>query len=302
MKLKYCIRSMRLRTLPLSIAGIMLGVLLACADYRVDAKVVIFLVLTTIALQILSNLSNELGDTLSGTDTDDRQGMVYSIQSGGLSISDMKKLIAGAAVCSAIFGALMIWSSFGTLLSLHAIMFLLLGAAAIWAAMHYTLGRNPYGARGLGDVYVFLFFGLATVLGGYFLCAHEIPTIALLLPASAIGFFSIGVLNVNKIRAMKTDAATRKTVAIRLGERRAKIYQTVLITLGWLCMLAYCQLRMYDPWHYLFVATLPLFVLHLVGVWKRNGRSLDPMLPLLVMSSFAFSLLAGLGYVMFLLR
>ena len=161
--------------------------------------------------------------------------------------------------------------------------------------MKYTLGRNPYGYRGLGDVYVFLFFGLVAVMGAYFVASHTLFW-RLLLPGAAVGCFSVGVLNVNNIRDMETDAANRVTVAIRLGERKAKIYQTVLIVLGWIFMLAYCQLRMFSWWHYLFVFTLPLFILHLRGVWKRSGKALDPMLPLLVMSTFLFCLLAGIGF------
>ena len=168
--------------------------------------------------------------------------------------------------------------------------------------MKYTLGRNPYGYRGLGDLFVFIFFGLVSVMGAYFVAAHTISSWYLLLPASAIGFFSMGVLNVNNIRDMKTDAANRMTVAIRLGERNARIYQTVLIVLGWAAMCAYCLCRFPDPWHWLFVITLPLYIIHLRGVGTRSGRALDPMLPLLVMSTAAFSLLAGLGFIIYLWR
>ncbi|MBR1870163.1 MAG: 1,4-dihydroxy-2-naphthoate octaprenyltransferase [Bacteroidales bacterium] len=300
MTVRSCLKSMRLRTLPLSLAGITLGVLLAAADYRLSPVTVLLLALTTVCLQILSNLSNELGDTLHGTDTDERAGIHYAIQDGEMTIPEMKRLITVMAVLCCLSGALMIRSAFGTLLALTPVMFLLLGAAAIWAAMHYTLGEHPYGYRGLGDLYVFLFFGIATVCGGYFICAQEIPSWILLLPAAAIGCFSVAVLNVNNIRDMKTDAATRTTVALKLGAHRARVYQTALIALGWVAMLVYCQLRIFSWWHYLFVLTLPLFLLHLRGVWTREDRALDPMLPLLVMSSFAFALLGGLGFVVFL--
>ena len=295
-----CLKSMRLRTLPLSLSGIVMGVFLAAADYRIDALTVVFLALTTVCLQILSNLSNELGDTLHGTDTEDRQGIHYSIQDGEMTVPEMKRLIKIVAVLCCVFGLLMIKFSFGKIFDWHPMTFVVLGAAAIWAAMHYTLGKNPYGYRGLGDLFVFLFFGIATVCGGYFLCAHEFPSWIILLPATAIGCFSVAVLNVNNIRDMQTDAATRVTVAMKLGGRRARIYQTALIVVGWAAMLVYCSLRFFSVWHYLFVLTLPLFVKHLHGVWTRDGKALDPMLPLLVISSFLFSLLAGLGFVAFL--
>ena len=300
MKLKAAIKSMRLRTLPLSTAGVLLGILLAAADYHISLWTSVLIVVTTICLQILSNLSNELGDVLHGTDTPDRQGPSYGLNSGEMSVGDMKLLIKLAVAACVISGLAMTWVSFGTIFAMAPILVLLLGAAAILGAMKYTLGRNPYGYRGLGDLFVFLFFGIVSVAGAYFVAAHEIISWKIFLPAAAIGFFSVGVLNVNNIRDMKTDAENRVTVAIRLGERRAKIYQTVLIVLGWAAMTAFCLLRIFDPWHYLFVLTLPLFVLHIAGVWKRHDRELDPMLPLLVMSTFAFALLSGVGFVAFL--
>lgn len=296
-KVKAAVKSMRLRTLPLSTGGVLLGILLATADWRVDVWTAVLIVLTTVCLQILSNLSNELGDVLRGTDTPDRQGPQYGLNSGELSIGQMKGLIAAFVVLCIVFGTLMTWRAFGTLLSLTPILVLMLGAGAIMAAMKYTLGRNPYGYRAKGDFYVFLFFGLVAVLGAYFVCTAGVGLHwKLLLPASAIGFFSVGVLNVNNIRDMETDAANRVTVAIKLGERKAKIYQTVLICLGWACMVAYCLLCWPSVWHWLWTLTLPLYILHLRGVWTRSGKALDPMLPLLVLSTFALCLLAGAGF------
>ena len=234
MTFKAAIQSMRLRTLPLSMAGALLGILLAVADWKVDPWVAVLIVLTTICLQILSNLSNELGDVLRGTDTADRQGPQYGIMGGGMTVADMKKLIGLFVVLCMIFGAAMTWRAFGTLLDLTPILVLMMGAAAIAGAMKYTLGHNPYGYRAKGDIYVFLFFGLVAVLGSYFVCTQGVGLHwKLLLPASGVGCFSVGVLNVNNIRDMKTDAANRVTVAIKLGLKRARIYQTVLIGLGW---------------------------------------------------------------------
>ncbi len=296
-KVKAAVKSMRLRTLPLSTGGVLLGILLATADWRVDVWTAVLIVLTTVCLQILSNLSNELGDVLRGTDTPDRQGPQYGLNSGEMSVGQMKGLIATFVVLCIVFGTLMTWRAFGTLLSLTPILVLMLGAGAIMAAMKYTLGRNPYGYRAKGDFYVFLFFGLVAVLGAYFVCTAGVGLhVKLILPGSAVGFFSVGVLNVNNIRDMETDAANRVTVAIKLGERKAKIYQTVLICLGWACMVAYCLLCWPSVWHWLWTLTLPLYILHLRGVWTRSGKALDPMLPLLVLSTFALCLLAGAGF------
>ena len=294
MDAKACLRSMRLRTLPLSLAGIVLGVLLSAAEHRIGALTVILLALTTVCLQVLSNLSNELGDTLSGTDRSDRQGIHYSIQDGLMSVPQMKRLVGCFAGLSCAFGFAMVWSAFGTVLAPLPLAFLVFGAAAVWAAMHYTLGRNPYGYRGLGDLFVFVFFGLATVCGGYFLTGLEWSW-RILLPACAIGCFSVGVLNVNNIRDMKSDAATRRTVALRMGERRARIYQIVLVAAGWILMTVFVLLPPFNGWRFLYFLSLPGFVLHLKGVWTLRDRALDPMLPLLVLSSFGFALLGGVG-------
>ena len=299
-KIRYFVAAMRLRTLPLSLAGVSLGLMLAAADYRVNWAVIIFTLLTTACLQILSNVSNELGDFLKGTDRTDRQGPAYSLSGGYLRKEDFKVMIIIYIILCAVFGLAMIWCSFGTFFSVESLLLMVLGVSAIIAAMRYTLGRNPYGYRGMGDLYVFMFFGLVSVLGSYFIASHEMFW-RMLLPASAIGAFSVAVLNVNNIRDMATDANTRVTVPLKIGEKWAKVYQTVLVLAGWCCMAAYSLLRVQDVWHYLFVLTLPLFVVHLAGVWKRTGKALDPMLPLLVMSPFIFAVLGGLGYLVYLL-
>ncbi len=301
MKFKAAIQSMRLRTLPLSMAGVLLGILLAVADWKVDLWTAVLIVITTVCLQILSNLSNELGDVLRGTDTAERVGPQYGLNSGALSIPDMKLLIGIFVGLCVVFGTAMTWRAFGTLWDMTPVLVLMLGAAAIMGAMKYTLGHNPYGYRAKGDIYVFLFFGLVSVMGAYFVCTKGVGLHwKLLLPAAGVGCFSVGVLNVNNIRDMKTDAANRVTVAIKLGTHKARIYQTVLIGLGWVCMAAYCLLCWPSAWHWMWVVTLPLYILHLRGVWTREDRALDPMLPLLVMSTFALSLLFGLGFCVFL--
>ncbi len=299
MTLKASIKSMRLRTLPLSLAGVILGVTLAADKTDVSPWTAALIFLTTVCLQILSNLSNELGDTLSGTDSADRQGPKYALGSGDMTIGDIKKLILMFIGLCVISGLAMIQVSFGSLFKTESICLEALGAAAIVGAMKYTLGKNPYGYRGLGDVFVFIFFGLVSVLGGYYVAARELPPLIMLLPASAIGCFSVGVLNVNNIRDMKTDAVNRVTVAIKLGMKGARIYQTILVTLGWALILVFCAVYDFAPGHYIFIITLPLYIKHLQGVWTRSERALDPMLPMLVISTFFLSILAGAGFLIF---
>ena len=299
MTFKACIKSLRLRTLPLSLAGVILGVALAADRTDVSPWAATLIFLTTVCLQILSNLSNELGDTLSGTDTEERQGPQSALGSGELTVKEMKRLIGTFIVLCVAFGLGMIQVSFGSIFKTESLCLEALGAAAIVGAMRYTLGKNPYGYRGLGDLYVFIFFGLVSVLGGYYVAARELPPLVMLLPASAIGLFSVGVLNVNNIRDMKTDAANRVTVAIRLGLKGARIYQTVILTLGWLMMISFCLIYDPVPGHFLFLIVLPLYIKHLHGVWTRTERALDPMLPMLVISTFILSIITGAGFLIF---
>ena len=296
MAFKAVIRSMRLRTLPLSTAGIALGIMLACAEHKVAWYVIVLTVLTTVSLQILSNMSNELGDWLSGVDGTGREGPKYGIEGGGLTEDEIRSCIRIMVLVCCILGLGMIRASFKTILCIQSECLVALGAAAIWAAMHYTLGKKPYGYRGLGDVFVFIFFGLVPVAGGYFICSHIID-LRTLIPGAAIGLFSVGVLNVNNIRDMKSDAANRITVPLKLGEHRAKVYHTLLISGGWVLMLLFTILFTEGWLPYLYTITLPLYVKHVAGVWKHSGRQLDPMLPMLVISTFIFALLAGTGYI-----
>ena len=293
-KLKAVVFSMRLRTLPLSLSGVVMGLMLAMKTHEASMWLIVWLLLTTVCLQILSNLSNELGDFLKGTDGEQREGPLYSLAQGAIGVRDFKLLIAVFVFLCCGFGAAMIWTSFGTFWAWQPLMLLALGVAAIWAAMHYTLGKNPYGYKGLGDVFVFVFFGLVSVLGAYYVVAHSIDSWSLLLPAITIGCFSVGVLNVNNIRDMESDAATRITLPLKIGELNAKIFQSVLIALGWICMTFFTLITYTSLWDFLYFITLPLFLIHMNMVWKRTGKALDPALPLLVISTFAFAILAGI--------
>jgi len=294
---KALITSMRLRTLPLSTAGIVLGIMLALGNGGTRWYVILLTVLTTISLQILGNLSNELGDYLSGTDANGRKGPAYSMESGSLTEDEMRSAINIMVLVCIILGLGMIRASFGAVLCIPGESLVVLGGLAIWAARHYTLGKHPYGYMALGDLFVLIFFGLVPVTGGYYVIAHSIDWLTL-LPGAAIGLFSVGVLNVNNMRDMESDAATRVTVPLLLGLKRARIYHTVLIAAGWILMLAFTAIRTEGILPYLYLITLPLYVKHVSGVWKLPQDKLDPMLPLLVMSTFGLSLLAGAGYLL----
>lgn len=286
MKVKALIKSMRLRTLPLSLAGVVCGGVMGYAAPACRPWTHLFLVLTTVSLQVLTNLSNELGDHLSGVDGEGREGPNYSMTDGGLTVRQMWGAINGMVVACCVFGLLMV------LLSGCPWWVLLLGAAAIWAATHYTLGKSPYGYKGLGDLFVFIFFGLVSVLGSYFVIAHTLLPFKIWLwaPAVGVGLLSVAVLNVNNIRDMQSDEGIRKTIPLRIGAIPAKIYQTLLVVFGVACF-------MWNKEHLAFCAiTIPFFVWHIIGVWRRNGKRLDPMLPLLVISTFVLALIYGEVY------
>lgn len=284
-KFKAYLRSFRLRTLPLSVAGIVLGTMLAASDGAFHAGRFALALLTVLLLQILSNVANELGDTLRGTDSDERQGMVYSLQSGEISIAAMKRLIIWLVALSALSGVALVATSFEALFSREGVVMLVLGALAIVAALGYTLGRHPYGYMGLGDLFVFLFFGLLSTIGGYFLMCWQVDW-RVVLPASACGLWSVGVLNINNIRDMESDRKNRVTIPILLGERGAKIYQCVLELLPFVLLTAYCHLRQ-SPYPYAILVFLPLYVAHLYGVMRATGRELDPRLPQLSLLTIA---------------
>lgn len=280
---------MRLRTLPLSLAGVVCGGVMGYAHPACRPGTHIFLALTAVMLQILTNLCNELGDHLSGVDGETREGPHYSMVNGGLTVKQMWHAINTFVVLCALSGLIMLLLSF-PMASIEFLVFILLGAAAIWAATHYTLGKKPYGYIGLGDLFVFLFFGLASVLGSHYVIAHTLLSpysqsiLPVLAPAVGVGLLSVAVLNINNIRDMQSDEEVRKTIPLRIGEHAAKIYQTLLVVLGIACF----------AWNSedLLMCVLPLspfFLWHIIGVWRRKGKRLDPMLPLLVLSTFALA-------------
>lgn len=294
------VSALRLRTLPLSLSGVTLGAMLAASDYLVDWKIFAFVALTAILLQMLSNVSNELGDFRNGvTSAHDRESS-KSLAEGRLTEKGLKRLMYVVMAAAVASGLVMIRLSLGSIFLLESFILMIFGYFSIRAAMRYTLGTNPYGYRGLGDIAVFIFFGIIAVCGSFYVLTHSFGTLKLLLPAASVGFFSVAVLNVNNMRDMETDMKIRRTLPVVLGERRAKVYHMILLALGWISMTAYALMRIADPWHFLYMLTLPLFIIHAVKVWKNSGRDLDPALPLLSLSALAFSVLAGLGFLIYL--
>lgn len=290
---KSWISAARLRTLPLSVSGIIVGSSLAMNHLFWQSSIFWLAILTTIGFQVLSNFANDYGDGIKGAD-DNREGEQRMVSSGLISPKQMKTGILITAIFSMISAIVLIYYAFGAEDFLHSLLFFMLGIASVIAALKYTIGKNAYGYSGLGDVFVFLFFGLLSVLGSYYLLDHQMVW-DLLLPASAIGFLSMAVLNLNNMRDIENDAKNNKnTLVVSLGSSKAKIYHYVLICLAVLLTLLYSIINDHSIRQLIYViAFLPL-IINLVTVYKnKEPKLLDSELKKVALSTFFFALLFG---------
>lgn len=285
------IQSLRLRTLPLSMSGIILGTGLAwtnCSLVIDHWSLVIFVlaILTTLSLQILSNLSNELGDAQKGTDAEQTARVAYGLQAGTITVEQMKKMIGLFIGLSVLFGITLVWTAFGTLWSTQSVVFLALGLLAIIGAMTYTLGKHSYGYKGLGDLGVFLFFGLLSTMGSFYLQTQTM-TLEVVLSAVALGLPIVGVLNLNNVRDLYNDRAHgKRTLAGALGMRGGKIYHT--------CLLVVCLSLFAALGHLWTLLMAPVWAWHLWYIWHHEGGELDLQMPVLMFSTIILSVLACL--------
>ena len=292
------ISAFRPRTLPLALASILTGGFLAKSAGQLNWPVVALAALTTVLLQILSNLANDYGDSQNGADSVHRQGPVRAVQSGAITPAEMKRAMWGFGLAALASGVALLLVALGFQAVWVLLTFFVLGLSAIWAAVNYTAGSRPYGYAGLGDVSVFLFFGIVGVCGTYFLQTRTLP-LAVLLPAAALGCFATAVLNVNNIRDIVSDKLAGKiTVPVRLGPQHARRYHWLLLGLGVGAAVVYVALTYHSPWQWLFVLSLPLFLFNGRQVWARQeSMHLDPLLKQMAMSTLVFTLLFGLGQV-----
>lgn len=253
-------------------------------------------VLTTIFLQILSNLANDYGDSIHGADNASRKGPSRAVQSGVITSQQMRRVIALFTLLSLASGVILLIVSFGS--EWRAILFFLaLGLLSIGAAVTYTIGRKPYGYIGLGDLSVLLFFGFTGVMGSYYLFAKTVTSYEI-LPALSMGLLSVAVLNVNNIRDIESDRVAGKfSIPVRLGRRKAVIYHWGLLVLSVSCALLYTALDYQSPWQLLFLLAAPLFVMNGVAVTRKPSELLDPWLRQMAMSALIFVLLFGVGLI-----
>ena len=291
-QLKTWISAFRLRTLPLSISGAVVGSSYAYFLGFFDILIFVLIVLTTLSFQILSNLANDYGDGIKGTDNNSRIGPERALQSGAISPKQMKNAIIVNAILSTILALLLIYVAFGVSQLFSSLIFIVLGALSIYAALAYTVGKSAYGYRALGDLMVFLFFGWLSVMGTYFLFAKDFNSM-LLIPASAIGCLCAAVLNLNNMRDLETDLKSNKiTLAGYLGKKSSKIYHFALILSAILLMLIFQYSISYSKIMYLsWVAFIPL-IFHLkVVFFIKNPKDFDPHLKLVALSTFVLAIL-----------
>jgi 1,4-dihydroxy-2-naphthoate octaprenyltransferase len=292
------IEAMRPRTLPLALACIILGTFLAAADGLANWPVAIMAGVTAVFLQILSNLANDYGDSIHGADHIERAGPKRAVQSGQVTAEAMKQAVIIFVLLSAFSGLATLWLAFGVQGIVLALIFLVLGGAAIWAAVSYTASSKPYGYAGLGDLFVLIFFGWAGVIGTYFLQAQQFDW-RLILPATSCGLLAVAVLNVNNIRDIDSDRqAGKQSIPVRLGPARARMYHWILLGTAVLSATLYVLLNGAGWGQWLFVLALPL-------IW-RNGTAvantfdpliLNPLLKKTSLMTLAFVILFGIGQV-----
>ncbi len=285
---------MRLRTLPLAASGIICGSGLAWFDTSMefDWPISLLALLTSSLLQVLSNLANDYGDFKKGTDNEERIGTPRALQLGMLSAKEMLRGIIVCGVLAFVSGCGLLLLAFGGNLNSVIFSFFILGLLSIAAAIKYTMGKFAYGYMGLGDVFVFIFFGPVAVMGTCYLCIGLLAFDAW-MPAVALGCLSVGVLNTNNIRDMETDQKAGKvTLALKLGLRGARIYQVCLIMLAFSCLLAY-SFRHFEFWYqHAWLLSLPLFMYNTVAVYMLPpSPDHNDLLKQLSLSTLLFSLL-----------
>ena len=254
------------------------------------------------ALQVLSNLANDYGDGVKGTDNEDRIGPERAIQSGKITPEEMYAAIKVNILIVVLLTFALIFSAFGSYDFLYSLLFFTLGVICVYAAIKYTIGESAYGYRALGDIMVFIFFGLLSVLGCYFLYAKQLDSY-LILPACAVGMLSTGVLNLNNMRDISSDTDSKKiTVAVKLGQKRAKAYHIFLIAGAIVLTLVFGLLYYRTISNLVFVLAYIPLIKHLIFVAKNEDpKLLDPQLKILALSTFLLSLLLGLGQIFHIL-
>lgn len=297
--IKHYIKAARLRTLPLSVSGIIVGSFIAASQDLFNWKICVLALLTTVGFQIISNFANDYGDGVKGTDNNERVGPKRAIQSGVISPKQMLRAIYISIAITLILAITLIYISFGKDDFGNLLVFFILGILSIVAAIKYTVGKKAYGYSGFGDIFVFLFFGILSVCGSYYLYTKQF-NFTLLLPAFSVGFLSVGVLNLNNLRDRVSDMQSGKnTLVVKIGEEFGKYYHYYLLISSFLFALVYTMLHYKSYFQFLFIISYIPIIQHFVVIYNNKiPKLLDPELKKLALSTFLFSLLFGIGLIL----
>lgn len=295
--MKAWLTAFRLRTLPLALSCIGMGGFLAAAAGKFNGVIFTLCCLTTVLLQILSNLANDYGDSVNGVDHEHRAGPQRSVQSGAISLQQMKRAVLLFVALCLISGSSLLIVSLG--LNLKSFLFFFtLGLLSIFAAIAYTVGKKPYGYAGLGDFSVLIFFGLVGVMGSLYLFTRRVSWYEV-FPAISCGLFSIAVLNINNIRDIESDRLAGKfSIPVRIGRENAVRYHWILLTGGILAASAHAYLTYRSPIQFLFLLALPLFLKNGWAVTRKPSAELDPYLKQMALSTMLFVILFGTGFLL----
>lgn len=286
------ISAFRLRTLFLAVSTVILGSGLALHEGIIDIFIFTFAMVLAIAIQILANLANDLGDYQKGTDiTGKRVGPTRAVQSGLISASQMKVAILVFVIVCIASGSVLVYKIAPFVNKTAWLSLLFIGLLCIFAALYYTIGKNAYGYKGLGDIFAFIFFGPVPVIGTYFLHTHTLDFVPV-LPAISIGVISTMILNINNMRDIENDKKSGKTtIAVKLGLSRAKIYHYTLTFISFFCFLIFNSLFASQPWYryiYLFFFIILFKVLR--DIRYKSGRELDPYLKITSLTGLIITL------------
>ncbi len=301
-KMNAWIHAFRLRTLPLSFSGIIFGSFIAFNDGIWNPWIFTFAMITTVLFQILSNLANDLGDSLKGTDNFDRIGPTRAVQSGQISLREMKNGVILFSMLSVISAVGLIYISSAGKGTSFFVFYFCLTFLCVLAAITYTIGKKAYGYLGLGDFFVFIFFGLVSTIGVYNLYPENIELLRFkwnaLLPASSIGLLSVAVLNLNNMRDRINDEKMgKKTLVVKMGGNLAKVYHGILVLLAIILMaiyLVYFQEK--NQWFFMLVFPGLMLLLHVRRVLQtKKERDFDPELKVVSLTTFVSTLFFALS-------
>lgn len=293
------IAAARLRTLPLSLAGIILAGFLAAEQHQFDGVIFILSLVTATLFQVLSNYANDYGDGVKGTDNAQRVGPKRAIQSGEISPVQMKKVVIITGFLSFLSALVLVTYSFGLDRLPEILFYLILGLAAIVAAVKYTVGKNAYGYFGLGDLFVLIFFGFVAVIGGTYLYTKHLDW-TWIYPALSIGFLSMAVLNLNNMRDLNSDIEAQKnTIPVKLGIENAKRYHIILIIFPFFFTQAYIFHHYHNLWPWLFMIPYLLLFKHVMYIINvQNPKDFDPELKKVAILTLLYSLFFGIGLIL----